>query len=110
MLRGLSLLEDVERNKQKLVERGDGGLIRVGYVASPISAQHVAFNSTLYKGGRASTSQIHFSQSNIVHKNFNAALGQPNETPECRRHSVTSACVTAPPTALESLDARLTQN
>ena len=94
---GLSFLEDVERNKKKLVERGDGGLILVGYVASPISAQQVAFtslfeysfNSTLHKGGRASTSQIHFSESNIVHKNFNAALGQS----ECRLHSVTSACV-----------------
>ena len=40
-----------------------------------------SFNSTLYKGGRASTSQINVSGSNIVHKNFNAALGQPNETP-----------------------------
>jgi hypothetical protein len=78
---GLSFLEDVERNKKKLVETGDGGLMFVGYIASPISAQHVAFNSTLYKGGRASTSQINFSQSNILHKNLNAALGQPNETP-----------------------------
>jgi hypothetical protein len=58
------------------------------YIASPISAQHVAFtslfeysfNSTLHKGGCASTSQINFSESNIVHKNFNAALGQPKET------------------------------
>jgi hypothetical protein len=41
----------------------------------------------LYKGGRASTSQINFSESNIVHKNLNAALGQPNETPECRLHN-----------------------
>jgi len=34
-----------------------------------------------------------FSESNIVHKNLNAALGQPNETPECRLHNFTSACV-----------------
>ena len=38
-------------------------------------------------------SQINFSESNIVHKNLNAALGQPNETPECRLHNVVSACV-----------------
>jgi hypothetical protein len=64
-------------------------VLQSSYIASPISAHHVAFtslfeysfNSTLYKGGRASTPQINFSESNIVHKNFNAALGQPNETP-----------------------------
>ena len=76
-------------------------VLQSSYIASPISAQHVAFtslfeysfNRTLYKGGRASTSQINFSESNIVHKNLNAALGQPNETRECRLHNVMSACV-----------------
>jgi hypothetical protein len=47
----------------------------------------------LYKGGRASTSQINFSESIIVHRNLNAALGHPNETPECRLHNITIACV-----------------
>jgi hypothetical protein len=41
-----------------------------------------SFNLTLYKGGQASTSQINFSEPDIVPKNLNAALGQPNETPE----------------------------
>ena len=38
-------------------------------------------------------SQINFYESNILHKNLNDALGQPNETLECRLHNVTSACV-----------------
>ena len=51
-------------------------VLQSSYIAPPISAQHVAFTSLLqyslhfklYKDGRASTSQINFSTSNIVHK------------------------------------------
>jgi hypothetical protein len=44
----------------------------------------------LYKGGRASTSQINFSTSNMVYKRH-ARTAEWNAS--CRLHSVTNACV-----------------
>jgi hypothetical protein len=111
---GLLLLEDVERNekcdrkRRWWTDQTPSHRLSIGNFHA--SLFEYSFNWTFYKGGRASTTQINFSVSNIVNKTWKLRWDSRTKRLSVDCTTLRALALTTPPTALESFDAGLTTN